>query len=66
MKILKKKSNIIGILMFILMIISAVLLRVENNITKIIGLVLFPIIIILGIILLKIDKKKWLNGNLWI
>lgn len=57
MKFLKNKSNIVGFIMFIFMIVSAILLRINNNITKLIGLVLFPIVVILGIILLKEDKR---------
>lgn len=57
MKFLKNKSNIVGFIMFIFMIVSAILLRINNNVTKIIGILIFPIVVILGIILLKIDKK---------
>ena len=57
MKFLKNKSNIVGFIMFIFMIVSAILLRINNNVTKIIGILIFPIVVILGIILLNIDKK---------
>ena len=57
MKFFKNKINIIGLIMFIIMIICAILLRINNNVTKIIGILLFPIVVILGIILLKVDKR---------
>lgn len=57
MKFFKNKINVIGLIMFIIMIICAILLRINNNITKLIGLVLFPIVVIFGIILLKVDER---------
>lgn len=57
MNLMKSKSNIIIIIMFVLLIVSAITLRINNNIINLIGLILFPIVIVLGIILLNIDKK---------
>ena len=53
-----KKLNKYIIIMFILIIIAEILIRINNNICNIIGIVLLPIIIIVGFILIYSDKKQ--------
>ena len=50
--------KILFILMLVLLISGFVLLRIDNNICKIIGISLIPIIIILGFIMIKINTKR--------
>lgn len=44
--------------MFILIIIAQFLVRINNYICNIIGVILLPIILIIGFILIYIDKKQ--------
>ena len=44
--------------MFILIIVAEVLIRIKNDICNIIGIILLPIIIIVGFILIYSDKKQ--------
>lgn len=55
---LKENINKYIIFMFILIIIAEILLRVNNKLLNIYGLIFFPIIVIAGIVLLIKDKKK--------
>ena len=55
---MKKKLNKWMIIMFLLIISVEILVRVDNKICNIIGMCLFPLVIITGIMLLKSDKKK--------
>ena len=57
MKKLNKRIKIISILMFSLLILAFILIRINNNISKIISIVLIFISIILGLIINRIDKK---------
>ena len=53
-----KKVNKYIIFMFILIVVAEILIRINNNICNIIGIVLLPIIIIVGFILINSDKKQ--------
>lgn len=46
------------ITMFILIVICEVLLRVDNMVFQILGIVLLPFIILFGFLLIKGDKKN--------
>lgn len=46
------------ITMFILIVICEVLLRVDNMVIQILGIVLLPVIILFGFLLIKGDKKN--------
>ncbi len=46
------------ITMFILIVICEVLLRVDNMVIQILGIVLLPFIILFGFLLIKGDKKN--------
>lgn len=52
----KNKHNKWFIIMFILIIMASILLRINSNITKIIGLIIFPFVILSGIIIIHIEK----------
>lgn len=55
---LKENINKYIIFMFALIIIAEILLRVNNKLLNICGLIFFPIIVIAGTVLLIKDKKK--------
>lgn len=55
---MKRNLNKYLIIMFILIIAAEILIRIKNNICNIIGIVLLPIIIIIGIKMLYKDKKQ--------
>ena len=55
---MKKNLNKWLIIMFILIILAQVLIRVNNQICNIIGVILLPIILIVGFILIYTDKKQ--------
>ena len=57
MKHFKKNQKIYFIISLFLLIISFILLRINNNYTKLIGLILFPIIVILIALMLREDKS---------
>ena len=57
MKKVNKKITVISFIMLILLISSFILLRIDNDITKILGLIIGVISIIVGFILIKIDKN---------
>ena len=52
------KKNKLIIIMFILLILDQILVRINNNICNIIGIILLPIIFIIGFIMLNTDKKQ--------
>ena len=56
-KSLNKKEKIYFLIMLILLIVSFILIRIDNNTCKYISLILFPFIIIFGFLMLKEDKK---------
>ena len=53
-----KNLNKYIIIMFILIIVAEILIRIKNDICNIIGIILLPIIIIVGFILIYSDKKQ--------
>ena len=58
---MKKKLNKWMIIMFLLIISVEILVRIDNRICNIIGICLFPLVIISGFMLLKKDKIKESN-----
>ena len=59
MKKQSKKLKILFLITFILLIIAAILLRIDNEITKIIGIILLIPIIFLGFVIIIVDKKTY-------
>lgn len=56
MKKINKKLKKYFLIMFILLIISAIFLRIDNYILKTLGIILFPFVIALGLIIITKDK----------
>jgi len=52
------KAKILFIVMLLLLISGFILLRIDNNICKIVGISLIPIIITIGFIIIKINTRK--------
>lgn len=50
---MKKKISFVSLLMLFLLIVSFILFRINSKICQSIGLLLFPVIIILGFLVLK-------------
>lgn len=57
MKKIDKKLKIWFIIMFIMLILSFILLRINNKVCQVIGISLLPIIIVIGFIIIKKDKN---------
>lgn len=55
---MKKNLNRWLIAMFILIILDEVLIRINHQVCNIIGIILLPLIIIVGFILIYSDKKQ--------
>ncbi len=55
---MKKRVNKYLVIMFILIVIAEVLVRINNDICNLFGIVLLPIIIIFGFMLIYKDKKQ--------
>lgn len=59
---MKKQSNklkILFLITFILLLTAAILLRIDNNITKIIGIILVIPIIFMGFTIIVVDRKAY-------
>lgn len=59
-KLVSKQKNCL-IAMIILIVVCEILLKVDNKIIQSIGICLTPIIVYLGLLLIKKDQKKELN-----
>jgi len=57
MKHFTKYQKVYFIILLILLIISFILFRIDNYYTKLVGVILFPIIIVFGFLMLKEDDK---------
>ena len=55
---MKKRLTKWLITMFILIIIAEILIRINNSICNLLGIILLPIIIIIGFIIVYKDKKQ--------
>lgn len=59
MKKQSKKIKILFLITFILLITASILLRIDNEITKLIGIILLIPIIFLGFVIIIVDKKTY-------
>lgn len=55
---MKKNLNKWLIIMFILIVLDEILIRVNNNICNIIGIILLPFVIVVGFILIHNEKQN--------
>lgn len=56
MKRKNKKLKLYFLIMLILLLISAITLRIDHYISKTIGIVIFPFVLVMGFVIITTDK----------